>query len=64
MEFFYNAVIPIVGASLSTAGVVFQAEIKDYFKSFNFRKNWYDLAMFIITICIIIMTITIVEYKP
>lgn len=64
MEFFYNAIIPLVSVSLSTVGVMYQTEIKEYFKTFKFRKNWYDVAMFIITICIVIMTIAIVEYKP
>lgn len=60
MEFFYGAIIPLMGIT----GHIFQAEIRDYFTAFTFHKNWHEIAMFIITLCIVIMTIAIVEFTP
>lgn len=59
-EFFYSFLVP---TSIAVGGW-YQDDIKKYFKNFKFRKNWTDVAMAIITFCIFIMTIAIVEYKP
>jgi hypothetical protein len=59
-EFYYLLLVP----TLLKIGDWYKEEIKEYFKTFNLKENWHHLAMFLITICIIVMTIAIVKYKP